>query len=788
MWNTRTGKCGNSGAAGLEARVTKMTTIPEAVELGLAHHRAGQLQQAETIYRQVLQANPQHAGAAHLWGLVALQVGRYDLAVERISVAVRLDGRQAAFHVNLGAAYRGMGRLAEAQQSYEQALRLQPDLAEAQNNLGTMLQSQGKLPEAIALYQKAIAKNANYADAHNNLGTAIQEQGNWPQAIACYRKAVEVEPRYARGFYNLGVALAHEKQLDESRAAFEQAVALEKEYTEAHYGLALVLHEQRKWPEAETAYREALRLRPNMAEAACSLGTLYQGQNKLEPAIEMYQEALRHAPAHAEAYYNWGTALKRQQRVAEAAEKYRQAIRCKPTMADAHYNLGTVLQELGDREQAAQAYREAIRLRPEMALAHNNLGNIYKQQGNTAEAIACYEQAVGIHPEQAEALMNLGSVLQQQGQLPETVACYQKALRSKPDSAEAYSNLGAVLQEQGKAARALACYQASLRLRPDFPEAHYNLALLYLSQEKFAEAWPEYVWRLKCQHFRARVFGKPLWDGSPLAGRTLLVHAEQGLGDTMMFVRFLSAVRKLGGRVLLESQPSLVPLLKASGIDDVYAAGDELPPYDVYLPLLNSPSVLGVTRESLAGASPYLTADSGLVRRWSDKLSAREGFRVGIAWQGNPEYAFDRMRSIPLGQFAPLAEVAGARLISLQKSAAEQSRTGQVAPVAAGFTMEDLGPGLDEAAGAFMDTAAVMKNLDLVVTSDTATAHLAGALSVPVWVALCASPDWRWFVEREDSPWYPTMRLFRQQTAGDWSVPFRAMARQLTALVGAYGA
>jgi len=599
---------------------------------------------------------------------------------------------------------------------------------------------------------------------------------------------VEVEPRYARGFYNLGVALAHEKHLDESRAAFEQAVTLQKDYAEAQYGLALVLHEQRHWLEAESAYREALRLRPNMAEAACSLGTLYQAQNKLDAAIEMYQEALRHAPQRAESYYNWGTALKRQQHVAEAAEKYRQAIRCQPTMADAHYNLGTVLQELGDRQQAAEAYREAIRLRPDMALAHNNLGNIYKQMGNTAEAIGCYERAIGIHPDQAEAMMNLGSVLQQQGQLPETVACYQKALRSKPDSAEAYSNLGAVLQEQGKAARALACYQASLRLRPDFPEAHYNLALLYLSQEKFAEAWPEYVWRLKCQHFRPRVFGKPLWDGSPLAGRTLLVHAEQGLGDTMMFVRFLSTVRKLGGRVLFESHPSLVPLLKTSGMDDVFAAGNELPPYDVYLPLLNLPSLLGVNRESLAGASPYLAADPELTQQWSDKLSKHKGFRVGIAWQGNPEYAFDRTRSIPLDQYAPLAQVEGVRLISLQKSEAEQSRIAQSARATADFPLEDLGPGFDEASGAFMDTAAVMKNLDLVITSDTATAHLAGALGVPVWVALCASPDWRWFVKREDSPWYPTMRLFRQQTAGDWSAPFGAMARQLTTLVAAHGA
>ncbi len=299
-----------------------------------------------------------------------------------------------------------------------------------------------------------------------------------------------------------------------------------------------------------------------------------------------------------------------------------------------------------------------------------------------------------------------------------------------------------------------------------------------MSQEKFAEGWPEFAWRLKCRHFRPRVSGKPLWDGSPLAGRTLLVHAEQGFGDTMMFVRFLRDAGKFGGRVVFEAQPALVPLLKASGIDDVHAAGEELPPFDVYLPLLSLPGVLNVSLEGLSVATPYLATDSELVQSWGETLAARPGFRVGIAWQGNPQYSFDRIRSIPLSRFAPLGEVNGVRLISLQKSAQDQ-----LAAVSDRFGVEDLGPALDEGSGAFMDTAAVMKNLDLVITSDTATAHLAGALGVPVWVALGAWPDWRWFIGREDSPWYPTMRLFRQPTAGDWSLPFGDMARQLTALV-----
>ncbi len=755
-----------------------MTTIAEAIEIGLAHHRRGQLQQAEQVYRRILQADPRNAGALHLLGLVALQVGRHDAAVQLISDAIRLDGRRAVYHANLGEAYRALGRMDQARTCYEQALRIE-DLPEAQNNLGTILQASGQLDAAIDNYRTAIAKKPNYADAHNNLGTAYQERGQWDLTVQCYLKAVEVDPAYAKGHYNLGVAFGIQKRLDESRAAFEQAIALAGNYAEAHYGLAMVLQEQQQWTQAEAAYQQALRLRPTLAEAASSLGTLYQAQGKLDQAIAAYEQALRVSPTYAEAYYNWGTALKAQDRASEAADKYRHAIRCKPTLADAHYNLGIVLQGEGHLDLAASAYEEAVRLRPDFSLAHNNLGNVYKLQDRSTEAIACYERAIECQPHDSAAYNNLGSMLQQHGQLAQTIGCYQKALRSNPDCAEAYCNLGTALQEQGKNQRALTCYKRSLELRPDFPEAHYNLALLYLSQERFVEAWPEFAWRRQCKFYPQRAFAQPLWDGSPLNGRTLLVHAEQGLGDTMLFVRYLSEVRKRGGKPLLEAQAALVPLLRCWGFDNVVAAGSQLPPFDAHAPLLDLPCIFGTTLENLPAEVPYVAADPRLVDRWREALSGVEGFKIGIAWQGNKAYSFDRNRSIALAQFETLASVDGVRLFSLQK----RDGTEQLASVSGTFEVHDLAQQLDEETAAFMDTAAVMKNMDLVITSDTATAHLAGALGVKVWVALCAAPDWRWFLERADSPWYPTMRLFRQRTLGDWTAPFEEMAEELARLV-----
>ena len=756
-----------------------MTAIPEAFQIALAHHQAGQLQQAEQIYRQILQANPRHAGAMHLLGLLALQQGSYDVAVQYISHAIRLEGVQAAFHANLGEAYRALGRWDEAQTCYEQALRLQPKLAEAHNNLGTLWLARGNRDAALACYQKAIAARPNFADAHNNLGTVFQGMGQWDAAIDGFRRAVEVAPDYAKGYYSLGTAYGAQGQLDPARAAFEKALALQPSHAEAHYGLALTLHKQHDWAQAEAHYQQAIRLRPDYPDAWSSLGTLYQAQGRFSEATSHYQQALRVLPTHAEAYYNWGTVLKAQQQGAEAMIQFLRAIECKPTFAAAHYNLGILLQQADRLDEAARAYEEAVRLQPDLALAHNNLGNVYKIQGKRSEAIVCFKNALRIYPEHGEAYNNLGSVLQEQGNVVESLECYRQALRFKPDCAEAHNNLGSALQAQGELSQPLACYDESLRLRPDFPEAHYNRALALLSQERFVEGWAEFAWRLKCEKYPARAFDQPLWDGAPFPHRTLLVHAEQGFGDTLHFVRYLQEVQPRGGRVILEAQPALVPLLKCSGFEDVVPAGADLPPFDLYASLFHLPGLFQTTLDNMPSTVPYLAADPQRVALWKEKLAPREGFKIGINWQGNPSYGYDHLRSIALREFAPLARVEGVRWFSLQK----KFGTEQLADVADRMTIRDLGPELDEGSGAFMDTAAVMQNLDLIITSDTATAHLAGALGVPVWVALSRVPEWRWFLQREDSPWYPTMRLFRQTRFDDWPEVFARMVAELPKLI-----
>jgi hypothetical protein len=347
---------------------------------------------------------------------------------------------------------------------------------------------------------------------------------------------------------------------------------------------------------------------------------------------------------------------------------------------------------------------------------------------------------------------------------------------------DACDNLGNALLAQGKTAEAMATYDEILRRRPDSPEAHMARALALLVRGDYDEGWKEYEWRWRCKEFGGLPYPKPLWDGSPLGGRTILLHGEQGLGDTLQFVRYAALVKERGGTVVLACPKVLTRLLTSCpGVDRVVAQGADLPNFDCYAPLLSLPGILGTTRDNVPANVPYLSADPVLGQHWLRELAPVRGFKVGIAWQGNPKYKADRLRSIPLAQFEALARVPGVQLISLQKGPG----TEQLAAVADRFRIIDLAARLDELTGPFLDTAAVVRNLDLIVAPDTALTHLAGALGAPLWAALAFSPHWVWGRDREDSPWYPSTRLFRQAKWGDWGEVFARMAAALAKLAAA---
>ncbi len=416
-------------------------------------------------------------------------------------------------------------------------------------------------------------------------------------------------------------------------------------------------------------------------------------------------------------------------------------------------------------------------MQPAYPEAHFNLGNALAALGRRDEALAAYREAVRLRPDYAEALGNLGLALTEARRPGEAAVLLRQAARLRPGLAEAHNNLGLALTALGRFAEAEAAFEQALRLRPGEAATRWNLSLALLQAGDYGRDWAEYEARWLRPGCGPRPFAAPPWDGAPLEGRTVLLWCEQGLGDAIQFVRYAPLVRNRGGRVALECPGPLAALLRgAAGVDAVVAEGGPRPPFDVQAPLLSLPRLLGTTLTTVPAAVPYLAPDAALVGEWRRRLEGLPGFRVGVCWQGNPYHPWDHHRSVPLGHFAPLAGVPGVRLVALQKEFGRE----QAATLGGRFAVADFGEELGRPPACFLDTASLVACLDLVVTADTAVAHLAGALGRPVWVVLPASfVDWRWLRDRDDSPWYPTTRLFRQEKLGDWGPVFARVAGAL---------
>ena len=464
-----------------------------------------------------------------------------------------------------------------------------------------------------------------------------------------------------------------------------------------------------------------------------------------------------------EAHFQHAARLHAAGRLHEAEQVYRQILAAAPTHADSLHMLGVLALDTRHPQLALEHIERAIALRPTAAAYHASRGHALSDLGQLDAAIAAYQQALRLKPNLIDAHNGLGLALRLAGRLEDAADALAQAVRRAPNDDQARGNLGGVLKELGRLDEAESHYRAALSHHQQDPILHFNLAVTLLLKGDFASGWDEYRWRFQAGAARIPPCSQPEWNGEPLNDRHLLLRAEQGMGDTIQFCRYVPRQ----GAVTLEVQPGLQRLLAPLGVPTI-AVGDPPPPFDLYCPLLSLPRILAD-----APPPPYLTAEPDRVARWRARIGSH-GRRIGIAWQGNPTAATERGRSIPLQFFLPLAQVPGVRLISLQKHHGLEQ-------LAADLPIETLGDDFDSGPDAFIDTAAAMQCLDLVITSDTSIAHLAGALARPVWVALKHVPDWRWMLDRPDSPWYPTMRLFRQQARDEWSGVFDAMAQELAA-------
>lgn len=501
---------------------------------------------------------------------------------------------------------------------------------------------------------------------------------------------------------------------------------------------------------------------------------------RLREAEALYRQVLARQPNHANTFHMLGNLAFQVGQVPPALELIRHAIAINPGIPEYHKSLGQVLSVAGQPEESLAALHKAIALRPEYAEAYFHLGNTLQDQGKLAEAIVSYEQARRLEPDIPQVYSNLGVAYKRTGQQAKAIASFQRAVELWPEFAEAWNNLGGALQDDGQWSQAMEAVGRAMALRPDYPEAQTCLGLMLLLQGDYSKGWPLYESRRFAQRIGKKrtidpKFPQPVWDGSDLAGKRILLCAEQGLGDTIHFVRYGPMVAARGGEVMLRCQPELRLLLEGRcGIGQIVTTGDPIPEFDVYSLLLSLPGIFQTTTQTIPAPIPYLYADTVLAGQWRRQLSKVSGrLKVGLVWAGGAYNTNDLNRSLRLEAMSALAHAADVQFISLQKG--EASSQAKAPP--AGMKLLDWTDQITD----FADTAALVENLDLVITVDTAVAHLAGAMGKPAWVLLPFSPDWRWMLNRSDSPWYPTIRLFRQPRAGDWATVMRDVATALRA-------
>lgn len=523
-------------------------------------------------------------------------------------------------------------------------------------------------------------------------------------------------------------------------------------------------------PHVGEAMTSAQAKRPRDIDAKLARARAHDAAGRGDKAAALYRQILKKDARHGGALHALGLMARQAGHATRAVQLLTRAADAAPEDPAVRCDLGNVLKALGRVDEAVVHHRRMAELCPDSPQALSNLGTTCAKAGQADQALDLLRRAVALDPGHAELRYNLGNVHLAAGNFADAAEAFTRATGISPSHVRAHANLGVAYKELGRLGDGERSLRAALDLAPGDADAGWNLGLALLMAGDWEAGWAAYECRRRIPDFAMRRLDRPAWDGAALDGRSLLVHAEQGLGDTLQFVRYLSLLADADVRFWC--QDALAPLLRGF-MTPLTLASDPPPRTDLHASLLSLPHLLGVAPPLVPQPAAYLSAEPKRVARWSRKLDG-EKFNIGIAWQGRPDYAADSRRSIALGHFAPIAEQSGVRLVSLQQGhGAEQIET-----LGWRERILDLGPELDRD-GAFLDSAAIIAGLDLVITSDTSIAHLAGALGAPVWLALAHVPDWRWGLEGESSPWYPTMRLFRQDRPGDWPGVFERIAARI---------
>ena len=631
----------------------------------------------------------------------------------------------------------------------------------------------GDLVEAEKLYNAVLKAQPDQFDALRLLGVLRYQQQRFADALRLIAAALRSNARSAAALGHHGLILAALGRRDEALASYDQALLVNSHDVDVLNNRGNLLQVLGRYDEACASYDRVLAVQPRHADALGNRGNALRAHGRHDEALASYDRALSLVPGHVDALYNRGSLLVEDERFADALASFGPLLAIRPDHAPAFNGKAAALIGLGRCDEALACCDKAHALNPRHAGTLANRARALLALERPDAALASCDDALAIDPRHVAALNVRGDVLQALGRLPEALASYDQVIATDSRNADAFNNRGTALVAAGRPQDALASYDTAIALRTDFADARFNRAMVRLCLGDFRGGWPDYEWRWRsgdAASFR-RDFPQPSWSGEgSLEGRTILLHAEQGLGDTIQFVRYAPVLARRGARVVLEVQPPLAALLRdIDGVAAVVSRGDPLPHFDMHCPLLSLPFACRTEIESIPPA-PRLAAAPDRIAQWRQRLAGGTR-RIGIVWAGRAQHRNDANRSVPLGALAPLLARPG--IVSLQR----ELREGDADVLARHPGLLRLG----EEFGDFADTAAVIAQLDCVISADTSVAHLAGAMGKPVWILIPFVPDFRWMLEREDSPWYPGARLFRQSRPGDWDGVVRRVAQALDA-------
>jgi tetratricopeptide (TPR) repeat protein len=721
-------------------------TLAQALSRAFSAYNGGKLVEAEQLCQQITNAKPDHFDAVHLLAVVQSNLGKKHLALASYdrALAVRPDYAEALF--NRGVTLHELKRFEEALASYDRALTVRADYAEVLSNRGLALHELKRFEEALASYDRALTVRSDYAEALCNCGITLRELKRFKEALARFDGALTLRPDFAEALCNRGLALHELKRFEEALASYDRALTLRPDYAEVLFSRGSALHELKRFEEALVSYDRALTLRPDFAEALCNRGLTLHELKRYEEALASYDRALTLRPDYAEALCNRGFTLHALKRFNEATGICDDLLQRHPGLPGALALKGTIRAEVGDLDNAILFLENAIAGNARVANWHADLSGLYQTVYRGADAVRSGRMAVQLNPDSPQFLVNLAMASIDVGDRDQAIACLVRAIGVAPNDAT----------------------------------AHLALAQMLLARGEMNAGWIEYEWRNDLDMARGTLprFTSAQWNGMRLPGKVLLI-SDQGFGDAIQFARFIPSAAERCAEILLACTPELTSILSPiSGVSTCLTRWEEVPGHSAHIRLSSLPYVLHTRLdEGVSAAGAYLKAPADRVEAWKRQLDSQlaPGKRVGFAWAGRPTHPNDRRRTLKLASLMPLLKQPNIRWVSLQT------------PIPAADTADFAACGALDLSAALIDfgeTAAVIANLDLVITVDTAVAHLAGALGHPVWLMIPEPADWRWMLGRQDSPWYPSMRLFRQDVPGGWDKVVSEVGKALKGLRG----